>query len=44
MKRDPQAARSPFLARVRHLSLLGNPCAYDPATVSGLRFRFSDRV
>jgi hypothetical protein len=35
---------SPFLARVRDLSLLGNPCANDPATVTGLRFRFSDRV
>jgi uncharacterized protein (TIGR02996 family) len=37
-------AQSPFLIRVRHLSLLGNPCAYDPATVTGLRFRFADRV
>jgi uncharacterized protein (TIGR02996 family) len=37
-------ARSPFLLRVRRLSLLGNPCAYDPATVTGLRFRFADRV
>jgi uncharacterized protein (TIGR02996 family) len=37
-------AASPFLVRVRHLSLLGNPCAYESATVSGLRFRFSDRV
>ena len=37
-------AASPFLLRVRQLSLLGNPCAYDPATVTGLRFRFSDRV
>jgi uncharacterized protein (TIGR02996 family) len=36
-------AQSPFLTRVR-LSLLGNPCANDPATVSGLRLRFSDRV
>jgi len=36
-------AQSPFLTRVR-LSLLGNPCANDPATVTGLRFRFSDRV
>jgi uncharacterized protein (TIGR02996 family) len=37
-------ARSPFLMGVRRLSLLGNPCAYDPATVTGLRFRFADRV
>jgi uncharacterized protein (TIGR02996 family) len=37
-------AQSPFLMRVRRLSLLGNPCAYDPATVTGLRFRFADRV
>ena len=37
-------AQSPFLLRVRHLSLLGNPCAYDRATVIGLRSRFSDRV
>lgn len=37
-------ARSPFLMWVRHLSLLGNPCAYDPATVTGLRCRFADRV
>jgi uncharacterized protein (TIGR02996 family) len=37
-------AQSPFLMRVRHLSLLGNPCASDPVTVSGLRFRFADRV
>ena len=37
-------ARSPFLLRVRQLSLLGNPCAYDPVTVTGLRFRFADRV
>jgi hypothetical protein len=37
-------AQSPFLLRVRHLSLLGNPCAYDPATVTGLRFHFADRV
>ena len=37
-------ARSPFLMRVRYLSLLGNPCAYDPATVTGLRCRFDDRV
>lgn len=37
-------AQSPFLVRVRHLSLLGNPCAYDPATVTRLKFRFADRV
>jgi hypothetical protein len=37
-------AQSPFLARVRDLSLLGNPCEADPATVTGLRLRFSDRV
>ena len=37
-------AQSPFLMRVRRLSLLGNPCTYDPATVTGLRFRFADRV
>src|SRR5262245_9047746 len=37
-------AQSPFLIRVRYLSLLGNPCANDPATVTGLRFRFGDRV
>ena len=37
-------ARSPFLLGVRHLSLLGNPCAYDAATVTRLRFRFADRV
>ncbi|HKB02229.1 MAG TPA: TIGR02996 domain-containing protein [Gemmataceae bacterium] len=37
-------AQSPFLAGVRDLSLLGNPCANDQATVTGLRFRFSDRV
>ncbi|MBO0696795.1 MAG: TIGR02996 domain-containing protein [Zavarzinella sp.] len=37
-------AQSPFLSHVRDLSLLGNPCANDPATVTGLRFRFSDRV
>jgi uncharacterized protein (TIGR02996 family) len=37
-------AQSPFLVGVRHISLLGNPCAYDRATVSGLRFRFADRV
>jgi uncharacterized protein (TIGR02996 family) len=37
-------AQSPFLARIRQLFLLGNPCAQDPATVTGLRFRFGDRV
>jgi uncharacterized protein (TIGR02996 family) len=37
-------AQSPFLTRVRRLTLLGNPCAYDPATVTGLKFRFADRV
>jgi len=37
-------ARSPFLVGVRQLSLLGNPCAYDPATAIGLRLHFSDRV
>ena len=37
-------AQSPFLVRVRDLSLLGNPCEHDPATVTGLRFHFSDRI
>jgi uncharacterized protein (TIGR02996 family) len=36
--------QSPFLLRVRRLILLANPCAYDPATVTGLRFHFADRV
>ena len=37
-------AGSPFLLGVRRLSLLGNPCAYDQATVSRLRCHFADRV
>jgi hypothetical protein len=37
-------AQSPFLVRVRRLILQANPCEYDPATVSGLRLHFSDRV
>jgi uncharacterized protein (TIGR02996 family) len=37
-------AQSPFLVRVRRLILQANPCEYDPATVSGLRLHFADRV